>query len=174
MATINSEIISLSVTSARRYVDVNKKIRSGDTTITLTITWSDIETIAGQIALHFARGDTYLTEALVTPVANAFSYVIPADLLSEPGLVVWCRAVDGDDIFTPLKVSFVGLESIPTGDPITILDQYPDWLQAIIDANAAAANANAAVSNMIQTITQEQYDALTPPSENTIYFVGVT
>lgn len=148
MASINDLTIPLTVTSDMTRISIGRKIWTGDTAITLEIDWSDVDVINGQILLHFVWSSGQYN-ILVTPTGGAISFKLPAGIL-KPGLVCYASAVDGADIFTPLEICFSRIYDTPSGTPITEVNEYPDFLQAIADANEATADAQMVVDTANQ------------------------
>jgi hypothetical protein len=163
-SSVNVTTLPIVVSASTRDYTLGDTISYGDTNAyRMEVTFADVVSISGACNLHFVRGDGQTTDVPGVVVGNKISYTLAAALYALSGLTCWVQFINGETIFTPLKISFAGIRSIPTGDPIVDLDPYPDWLTAIADANDAADRANEAAQTLEDLLAGGGLGEGTPP-----------
>jgi len=148
MGQVNSLTISKSVTSSTRAINIGEVIRSGDTAVTLEITWSDVTAITGTVNLHFvlANGTVADRDASdgVVLAGNKVTCLLESGLIATEGLLTMYVQFTDSNLFTPLKVSLSGVKLVPGGVSIPTTQVYPAWVPAIQTAEGLRVIAESA------------------------------
>jgi hypothetical protein len=162
MATVTNQPILIEIESTTKEKKIFTPLTTGDTSAyPVTIKFTDLDSsvdMATHCNLCFKRYDGQITnvstdsldgngDPKVVISKNTVSYTLEPGIYAVEGLLeMWVQFGD-PVIYTPVTIKFLAIRTLPSGTPITDLTPYPDWLQAIADANAAALLATTAASN---------------------------
>lgn len=143
MRFLMNKILSYTVTRKMHTLVIPTVMRTGDfDAYILRLTLPDM-TLTGDVRIRFRRSDgaDYITEPIPTS-GNTIEYTLSSvDLACPSPLQAWLQISD-NNLITPLRISFTGIEGVPSGTPLPEVNEYPELLRRIDEATAATESAN--------------------------------
>lgn len=125
-------------------LDISDAIRTGDyDAYKLVLTFLGITTISGEVRLRFVRSDMQsVVTGPVTVTGNKVEYEFASSVIAKPSpLSCWVQFFE-NNLYTPLKITFSGVEECPTDAGIEDSSEYPELLTLIGEAKTAKDAAN--------------------------------
>lgn len=155
MSSVNAKTISASVTSFTTAINLGHTLTAGDSNAyTLEITFTDVTAISGTCQLHFTLPDgTYADRDDsdgVTIVGNKVTYLLPEEVYSQRGMICYVQFLNSN-LYTPLKVTFSGIRTVPGTTPLVITQSYPTWAGDVITDIAEMSDGNTGGANQVWT-----------------------
>jgi hypothetical protein len=144
------KVISRSVSMRTERIEIPDSIKVGDyDAYELKLRFSDLDeigadlsAITGDVRLRFKLPDgTMILSEPMTLDGNTFSHVFTTAETAQPGtLVAWIQMSD-NNLLTPLRLEFTGIETVPDLPPVEDNNAYPELLTLIENAREATADA---------------------------------
>lgn len=140
------KILKYAATTRTSEIVISDTIRIGDyDAYELHLTLVNVKDIPGDVRIRFQRSDgVMIVSETLEKVGKTVIYRFPTNVIEKVSpLVAWLQLADGN-LYTPLKITFTGIESVPDDAAITEHDEYPALLEVIDRGNTAAGAASSA------------------------------
>lgn len=140
------KILKYSVTTKTPEIVVSDTIRIGDfDAYEFRLSIVNKKTIDEDVRLRFLRSDgVMIVSGSLEKDGKTIIYRFPTNVIEKVSpLTAWLQLANGN-LYTPLKITFTGIESVPDDAAITEHDEYPALLEVIDRGNTAAGAASSA------------------------------